>query len=319
MPSGDTVLKGNKTQKSESTAGAGSMSEGPEKPEKPDKRDGPDKPDKPPKVRKTTASGKAAAVAKAPAEPPGHAPTPALRGAESIAAARDCALETAVLLDSIIHDLRTPLSAMSGWLEVLEAHFGEADGIVGRALLGLRRGVDSQTLGLSGLSDVLMKQRIEIPGEGDCTLLERLQLALQDMRQSADGPPDPTVAVRLAPFLALETAGSLTCQDAGTSLTEGCGTLLRALAAAQDPGDAPISVSANADKILITLPGGNGDPTALRSLCLGLAGYPTRRPEIRAQAIWLARSIFRRCGVAMEMSPAAAGGFHLLISKAPQA
>ena len=304
MPTGNAVVKGNKTQKSESATGPSDASE---------------RPGKQPKGRRPTAAGKGAAERARAAGPAVHPPRPAQQGSEAIAAARDCALETAVLLDSIIHDLRTPLSAMSGWLEVLEAHFGEADGIVGRALLGLRRGVDSQTLGLSGLSDVLMKQRIDIPGQDDCTLLEHLQVALQEMERGADGPPDPTLLARLAPFRALETAGSLTCQDAGTSLTEGCGTLLRALMAAQDPADGPISVSSSADEISITLPGGNGDPTALRSLCLGLAGYPTRRPEIRAQAIWLARSIFRRCGVALEMRPAAAGGFNLLMSKAPKA
>jgi hypothetical protein len=229
--------------------------------------------------------------------------------------ARDCAFETAILLDSIIHDLRTPLSAMSGWLEVLEAHFGEADGIVGRALLGLRRGVDSQTQGLSGLSDVLMKQRIDLPGQGDCTLLERMQLALREMEGNPEPPVDARLSARLEPFRTLDAAGSLTCRDAGTSLVEACGVLLRALLAAQDPADAPLSISANEEKVLITLPGGNGDPTALRSLCVGLAGYPTRRPEIRAQAIWLARSMFRRCGLSLQMSPAAGGGFHLLLSR----
>ena len=73
--------------------------------------------------------------------------------------------ETGVLLDALIHDLRTPLSAMSGWLEVLEAHFGEVDGIVGRALPGLRRGVEGQTQTLNGISDVLTKQRVELPEE----------------------------------------------------------------------------------------------------------------------------------------------------------
>ena len=250
---------------------------------------------------------------------PEFGPHTAVQLAAAADAARDCTLETAVLLDSIIHDLRTPLSAMSGWLEVLEAHFGEADGIVGRALLGLRRGVDSQALGLSGLSDVLMKQRIDLPAQGDCILLERIQLALKEMQGRSDGPLDPSVSNRLLPLRSLDANGSLACQDAGTSLNEACGTLLRALAAAQDAADAPLSVSANADKVLITLPGGSGDPAALRSLCTGLAAYPTRRPDIRAQAIWLARSIFRRCGLILQMSPAEGGGFHLLLSKLPQA
>jgi hypothetical protein len=249
-----------------------------------------------------------------PADPPTPSPE---ASADSVLAARDCATETAVLLDSIIHDLRTPLSAMSGWLEVLEAHFGEADGIVGRALLGLRRGVDSQTHGLSGLSDVLMKQRVDLPADARCSVLERMQHALADMRDRPDAPLDPVLAARLEPFRSLKPTASLTCMDAGSLLNEAFGTLLRALAASQDPADAPMSITASADKVLITVPGGNGDPTALRSLCVGLAGYPTRRPEIRAQVIWLTRSMFRRCGLALQMSPATGGGFHLLLSRAP--
>ena len=303
MPSGQTAVKAGK---------AGSNKA--EKPPRPAKL--PSKAQRP-SVAATAAS---AGFDGSPAdEPPPSALQPSVQGSDAIAAARDCAQETAVLLDSIIHDLRTPLSAMSGWLEVLEAHFGEADGIVGRALLGLRRGVDSQTAGLAGLSDVLMKQRIDIPGQEQCNLLERIREALQELESSSEAPLERAAATRLAAFRALKPAGTLTCRDAGSSLAEACGTLLQALAAAQDAGDAPISVSANADKILITLPGGSGDPTALRSLCVGLAGYPTRRPEIRAQAIWLARSLFRRCGIALQISPEGAGGFHLLLSKAASA
>src|SRR5690606_27378662 len=94
--------------------------------------------------------------------------------------------ETGVLLDALIHDLRTPLSAMSGWLEVLEAHLGAVDGIVGRALLGLRRGVEGQTQTLNGISDVLTKQRLELP-EAECNLLEQLPTSLSEVA----GRPDP--------------------------------------------------------------------------------------------------------------------------------
>jgi hypothetical protein len=312
MPSSDTAVKGGKADKTVKADKIG-------KAEKSD-RSGSVRPPKPSlKTPKPSAPALPAAAERGRLEPPHQTLQPALQGSDAIAAARDCALETAVLLDSIIHDLRTPLSAMSGWLEVLEAHFGEADGIVGRALLGLRRGVDSQTAGLSGLSDVLMKQRIDIPGQSECVLLERLSAALAELEANPEASLDPAVAARLAPFKTLDPAGSLTCRDAGSSLVEACVTLLRALSAAQDPADAPLALAATPDSILITLAGGHGDPTALRSLCVGLAGYPTRRPEIRAQAIWLARSLFRRCGIALQMSPAVGGGFHLLLSRAPSA
>lgn len=238
-------------------------------------------------------------------------------GFERLDPDRDCdpVAEVAVLLDAIIHDLRTPLSAMSGWLEVLEAHFGEADGIVGRALQGLRRGVDSQAGGLNNLSDVLMKQRIDLPADGDCLLLERMQLALRQMDARRDLPVESPGSARLDPLRSFDAAGSLTCKDAGSGLNDACGTLLRALVAAQDAADGSLSITANANKILITVPGGSGDASALRSLCQGLAGYSARLPEIRPQALWLARSMLQRCGLTMQMSPAGGGGFNLLLSR----
>ena len=236
--------------------------------------------------------------------------------AGSMGRAPDPVVETAVLLDTVIHDLRTPLSAMSGWLEVLEAHFGEADGLVGRALLGLRRGVDSQTKGLNGLSDVLMKQRIDLPVEGECLLLERLQFALQHMSLREDAPLDNAELGRLAPFRSLDPRGSFTCKDAGSSLVDACATLLHALAVSQADADGAMSITGSADKVLITVPGGSGDRTPLKSLCHGLEGYATRRPEMRAQALWLARAVLQRCGLVLQMSPAGGGGFNLLLSRA---
>ena len=227
----------------------------------------------------------------------------------------DPVTETAVLLDSVVHDLRTPLSAMSGWLEVLEAHFGEADGIVGRALLGLRRGVDSQTDGLNSLSDVLMKQRVNLPTNGDCLLLEHMQLALKQMDARPEAPLDRAEAARLEPFRSLDARNTLTCRDAGSSLIDACETLLHAIAVAQSPDDPPLSLTANADTVLITVPGASGDPSAVRTLCHGLAVYAAKRPEIRPQALWLARSILQRCGVAMQMSPAGGGGFNLILAR----
>ncbi len=231
----------------------------------------------------------------------------------------DPVTETAVLLDSIIHDLRTPLSAMSGWLEVLEAHFGEADGIVGRALLGLRRGVDSQTVGLSSLSDVLMTQRIDLPVNGDCVLLERMRLALDQLEARPDSPLDRQASARLAPFKSLKLEGSLKCQDAGSSLNDACGTLMHALALAQDAADPPLSIQADGGKVVIALTSASGDPSALKSLCQGLAGYSAKRPEIRVPALWLARSMLQRCGLDLQMKSAGTGGFDLLVTRTPRA
>ena len=230
----------------------------------------------------------------------------------------DPVTETAVLLESVIHDLRTPLSAMSGWLEVLEAHFGEADGIVGRALLGLRRGVDSQTAGLSSLSEVLMKQRLDLPVDGDCVLLERMRTALEQLEARPDSPVDRQASARLAALKNGVPGSSLKCRDAGTSLTDAFGTLLQALAVAQDDADPPLTIAADDTQVVITVPASSGDISALKSICQGLASYSARRPEIRAPALWLARSMLRRCELVLQMNATAGGGFDLLLRRAPQ-
>lgn len=58
--------------------------------------------------------------------------------AESQVFARDQVLSTAS------HDLRGPLNAIHTWAHVLERKLGEADAAVGRALAGIRAGVEQQ-------------------------------------------------------------------------------------------------------------------------------------------------------------------------------
>ncbi len=222
--------------------------------------------------------------------------------------------ETGVLLDALIHDLRTPLSAMSGWLEVLEAHFGETDGIVARALLGLRRGVEGQTQTLNGISDVLTKQRVELPDE-ESGLLGQLQHALAAMDGRPDSPLDPAELARLAPLRTFAGASNLACPGGAATLGEACGTLLHAVAVAQGEGDGSISIEAEDEEIRIRVPGANGDLSPLDGLVNGLRPHAPRRPHIRPQALWLARSIFRRCKLRLALAHAAEGGVVLLIGR----
>ena len=106
----------------------------------------------------------------------------------------DPEMDTVVLLEAMIHDLRTPLSAMSGWLEVLEAQLGgAAEPMAERALRGLRRSVDAQAGVLNMLSETLARQRSE-PGERDeCLLLERLQAAMARLEARLDSLTPPAV------------------------------------------------------------------------------------------------------------------------------
>ena len=223
--------------------------------------------------------------------------------------------ETGVLLDALIHDLRTPLSAMSGWLEVLEAHFGEAEGIVGRALLGLRRGVEGQTQTLNGISDVLTKQRIVLAEDDECNLLEHLQDALNAMDGQSESPLDASESARLAPLRTFAGKSSLACPGGGSTLGDACGTLLHAVAVAQGEGDAQIAIAAEGDEIRIRIPGATGDLSSLESLVNGLRSHAPRRPHIRPQALWLARSVFRRCSLRLDLFPGPEDGVELLIGR----
>lgn len=227
----------------------------------------------------------------------------------------DSVAETTVLLDAVIHDLRTPLSAMSGWLEVLESHLGEADGIVGRALLGLRRGVNQQTKGLNDLSDVLLQQRVERVDLGETRFLGRLQQGLQQLDSYKDPGLDEAESDRLEPLRSLDISESLVCADAGSSLVDACATLLRAVATAQADSDGPISVTSDRGRVLIAVPGASGDRSALTGLVNGLGNYVDRRAEIDVQSVWLARATLQRCGLTLKMRPAGDGGIDLLIKR----
>ncbi|MGE0796863.1 MAG: histidine kinase dimerization/phospho-acceptor domain-containing protein [Lautropia sp.] len=225
----------------------------------------------------------------------------------------DPEIETAVLLDAVIHDLRTPLSAMSGWLEVLEAHVGEStDDLLARALRGLRRSVDAQAGILNTLSETLAQQRRTLGPHQDCLLLERLQQAM-GVLESRRAAVSIDLA-RLAPLRHFSGAAELTCVDAGPPLTDACAVLLQALAIAQSTADGPIVISGGAAQLRITVPGGSGDRAPLRGLCQGFGGYGARRPDLRIQTLWLARSMLRRCGLDLRMAPGDAG-FDLLIGR----
>lgn len=239
----------------------------------------------------------------------------AQRPAANVADGVDQSAETGVLLDALIHDLRTPLSAMSGWLEVLEAHFGEVDGLVARALLGLRRGVEGQTQTLNGLSDVLTKQRVALPEEGECGLLAQLQGKLAELESRPGSPLGATELGRLEPLKRFVANDSLTCRAGGASLGDACATLLQAIAVAQGEDDAPISLAADVDSIRIRLPGATGDLSSLESLSSGLRPHAPRRPQIRPQALWLARSVFRRCRLRLALDQDSDGAVELVIAR----
>jgi signal transduction histidine kinase len=72
------------------------------------------------------------------------------------------------LLAGFPHELRTPLNAITSWTHVLEAHLGDADPTVRRALAGIMIGVEQQVQLIAGLADatrVAGESAIEPPSE----------------------------------------------------------------------------------------------------------------------------------------------------------
>lgn len=208
-----------------------------------------------------------------------------------------CDREAAVLLSALIHDIRTPLGAMAGWLEVLESQLPEAPGLVGRAIVGLRRGIASQTQVVNTMGATL--SQLEVDSQGDPARRPFGPVLDRAMARVTDPGAEPIPAIRqrlaLTVFLPSGEVSSLTCLDSGESLVAACCVMLEALAAAQAVGDPPIEIEVRSAAIRLRAPRAGGNRSAIRGLCLGLHLAGTRRFEVAPQALWLAHWTFTRC------------------------
>ncbi|MGE0314700.1 MAG: response regulator [Lautropia sp.] len=218
-------------------------------------------------------------------------------------------------IDASIHDLRTPLSAMSGWLEVLEARAASGDTMGARAMQGLRRAIDQQTRLLDDYAKVSQVQRQWPSAAGRRPLAGPLDLAMQRLESE--------VAVRLAPASAVLVdadgqAGPL-CLDAGERLVDALATLLGLLAHGLGPRG-KLSLSIERDALRFDAASIDGDPTALAAFCARPGKAGARAANVGLAVLWSARTVLDRCGVVPGFDAGdAAHAFSLVLRAADRA
>lgn len=247
-----------------------------------------------------------------------------VRGAQ---ASLDPGAEVWPVIDASIHDLRTPLGAMSGWLEVLEARADAADSpdpMAARALVGLRRAIEQQTRLLEGYAQVADTRR-RWP---NATVPRPLAAVLAEALGRLDAAPAGRLTALNAALNSTNPGDSPTCRDAGDCLVDAVLVLLKLLVSAlgdgHQPGlrsdsqalviDARTVDALRVDVQRVDAQRVDGEPAALAAFCV--------RPDARAARIagtglaqlWNARNVLRRCGIGMRFAAGRCGeGFSLTL------
>lgn len=232
-----------------------------------------------------------------------------VRGAQ---ASLDPGAEVWPVIDASIHDLRTPLGAMSGWLEVLEARADAADSpdpMAARALVGLRRAIEQQTRLLEGYAQVADTRR-RWP---NATVPRPLAAVLAEALGRLDAAPAGRLTALNAALNSTNPGDSPTCRDAGDCLVDAVLVLLKLLVSALGDGHQP-GLRSDSQALVIDARTVDGEPAALAAFCV--------RPDARAARIagtglaqlWNARNVLRRCGIGMRFAAGRCGeGFSLTL------
>ncbi|MHB9022981.1 MAG: sensor histidine kinase [Armatimonadota bacterium] len=114
-----------------------------------------------------------------------------------------------LLLQTVSHDLRAPLSVIKGYAQLLDASIEQAgvDGEIRQGLAAIDRGVNRLDVMIQDLVDVtrweggqleLKRQTVALPGFLD-DLLQRIGFALETTRVQVEMPPDlPSISADIA-------------------------------------------------------------------------------------------------------------------------
>ena len=199
------------------------------------------------------------------------------------------------VIDASMHDLRTPLAAMSGWLEVLEARLGDAaaqDSMTTRALQGLRRAIEQQTRLLDGYAKVADTHRAWPPAGSPCPLPQALIAAIGQLDSASAGRLAPLIA---GPVLDPGQQG-LSCLDANGRLVDALAVLLSLLSnALGERGRANVRFESQAIVIDVLHPDAKG--SVLAAFCSGPDKVAARASGAGLAQLWSARQVLERCGI----------------------
>lgn len=186
------------------------------------------------------------------------------------------------MLDGAIHDLRTPLGAMSGWLEVIETELGEVDGVLGKAVAGLRRAVDEQSRMIHNFSNAFEVLREPFDVQRRCGFVDRLLAAAERL--------DPESRARIGLLEHLQGQSRVECTDGGIVLDDGLLMFLRLLAlAAIDETSIVFTIDGEDEGLVVHLRSKPACVDALLAFCNGLNRAAVRRVNFSLPTLWAAR------------------------------
>ena len=216
-------------------------------------------------------------------------------GGDTAASAEHPGREAALnVIDASIHDLRTPLSAMSGWLEVLEARGAATDPMALRAVQGLRRAIDQQAGLLGGYAKLSHQQRSR-PMAGSARPLSEV---LVQARSRLDEP----LAARLVAKRELAGLALPACMDSGERLVDALALLLERIAKALGAGD-ELEVLDEPGEIRLSSDTADGDIAALAAFCGPLDKAGARVAGLDLATFWAARSALADGAIEPRFSP----------------
>lgn len=198
--------------------------------------------------------------------------------------------DLAQMLDGAVHDLRTPLGAMSGWLEVIESELGEVDGVLGKAVAGLRRAVDEQARMIQSFSNAFEVLHEPFDPARRTPYVERV-LAVADRL-------DPEARARIGSLDHLRERSLALCIDGGDALDDSLLVFLRLLAAAStEPLGRETTLDGEGEGIVFHLRSRPESVDSLLAFCNGLNRNAVKRANHSLPVLWAARTALLDSGL----------------------
>ncbi len=186
------------------------------------------------------------------------------------------------MLDGAVHDLRTPLGAISGWLEVLESELGEVEGVVGKAVAGLRRAVDEQVRMVQQFSHASSVLHEPFDPSRRAVLVDRLLTAASRL--------DPEEDSRIGSLEHLRGRSSARCIDGGDRLDDGLLIFLRLLAIATVEAGGGFTIDGDDQGLVVHLQSRQQAAESLLAFCNGLNRSAAKRASMPLPILWAART-----------------------------
>lgn len=213
--------------------------------------------------------------------------------------------DLAQMLDGAIHDLRTPLGAMSGWLEVIETELGSAGGVLGKSVAGLRRAIDEQARMIQAFGNAFDVLHEPFDPLRRTPFIDRLLMASSRL--------DAETRARIGSLEHLRGLSKADCIDGGNCLDDGLFVFLKLLgAAATCEIGSGCTIDGQDEGLVVHLQAHPQQVESLLAFCNGLNRAAVKRARYSLPELWSARSALLDSGLEpgarVDRRTSAAGG-----------